>query len=102
MIHLLWQLTLSQKAGELLFFNAFSPFSIIGRILNKIKSEGSCGILVFPYWPLQPFFPLCMSMLESKPHVFEPKPNLVYSSDRNPHPLWRHLSLAMGILCDKH
>ena len=48
-------------------------FSIIGRILNKIKSEGSRGILVFPYWPSQPFFPLCMSMLESEPLVFKPK-----------------------------
>ena len=90
------------KSWRSYFFYPFPPFSITGRILNKIKSEVSRGILVFPYWLSHPFFPLCMSMLESEPLVFKPKPNLVCSSDRTPHPLWQNLSLAAEILCDKH
>lgn len=83
------------------FSYAFSPCSIILRILKKVKAERSRGILVFPYWTSQPFFPLCMEMLESEPLIFKPNISLLCSSNREPHPLWRQLTLAAGVLSGK-
>ena len=33
---------------------AFPPFSVLGRVLSKIKMEQASGILVLPLWPTQP------------------------------------------------
>ena len=35
-------------------FYAFPPFSIIGRVIQKITLEESTGILIVPFWPTQP------------------------------------------------
>ena len=35
-------------------FYAFPPFSIILKVLKKIKTENAEGILVVPFWPNQP------------------------------------------------
>ena len=40
------------------FFYAFTPFSVILRVLRKIKRERANGIVVVPYWEAQPWFPL--------------------------------------------
>lgn len=84
------------------FFYAFPPFSIILRILEKIRFEHSRGILVVPCWPAQAWFPLFMSMLESSPIYFQPNSNLLLSLDRNPHPLWRRITLVAGTISGKH
>ena len=34
----------------------FPPFSLIGRVLRKIKEDRTSGILVVPYWSTQPWF----------------------------------------------
>ena len=45
-------------------FYAFPPFSIITNVLKKIKSEENTDdILVVPFWPNQPWFPLLFKML---------------------------------------
>lgn len=81
-----------------LFFYAFPPFIIILRVLQKIKSEGACGIVVVPNWPSQPWFPLFRSMLVSEPIHFKPDVNLLISSNREPHPLWASLTLVAATL----
>lgn len=43
------------------FFYAFPPFALILKGLRKITDDSATGILVFPYWPGQPRFPLLMS-----------------------------------------
>lgn len=83
------------------FFYAFPPFSIILKVLVKIKQEGSRGIVIVPNWPTQAWYPLYMDMLVSQPVIFEPNINLLRSSNREPHPLWRQLSLMAGVLSKK-
>lgn len=80
------------------YFYAFPPFSLILRSLKKIKREKAVGIMVVPYWPSQPWYPLFCKMLISKPLYLGPDVNLLFSSDRSPHPLWEKLSLVVGKL----
>lgn len=83
------------------FFYAFPPFSLILRILQKIQVERAERIVVVPNWPFQPWFPLFRSMLTAPPILFPPNYCLLYSADRQPHPLHRRLSLAAGRLSGK-
>lgn len=80
------------------FFYAFPPVIVLTRVLQKIRSEGSKGIVVVPYWPAQPWFPLFIKMLESEPIFFRPNKNLLRSSNREEHPLWRKITLVAGKL----
>lgn len=41
-----------------LSFYAFPPFSIIGRVLQKIQRERASGVLVVPDWPTQYWYPV--------------------------------------------
>lgn len=84
------------------FFYAFPPFSLILKTLKKVREEEARGILVVPYWPSQAWYPRCRDMFESDLIIFKPEMNLVSSSNRELHPLWRHLSLAAGVLSHKH
>lgn len=79
------------------FFYAFPPFAIILRVLQKIRSEKSCGIVVVPLWPAQPWYPLFKSLLISELVILEPNDNLLFSTNRQPHPLRKKLTLAAGI-----
>lgn len=83
------------------FFYAFPPFSLILRVLRKIQDEGAEGIVVVPNWPSQPWFPLFNSMSSSDPLLLEPDYNLLFSSNREPHPLHATLSLVAGKLCGR-
>lgn len=83
------------------FFYAFPPFSIILKVLKKVQLEKARGIIVVPQWPSQVWFPLCMSMFEEEPILFEPNINLIRSTNREPHPLWRRLTLVAGIISSK-
>lgn len=83
------------------FFYAFPPFSIILRTLKKIIDDRARGILVVPYWPAQPWFPIFISLLKSQYIVFKPAKNLL-SVDRIPHPLWERLTLVAGVLSWMH
>ena len=38
---------------------AFPPFNQISKVLHKLNSHKSCSVLlIFPYWPSQPWFPI--------------------------------------------
>lgn len=81
-----------------ILFYAFPPFALISRMLQKIKSEKAIGIIVIPYWPSQPWFPLFNSMIISEKIVFEPSYDLLLSPSRDPHPLHRNLTLIAAKL----
>ena len=49
-----------------LLFYAFPPFSIIGKVLAKIKQDEARGILIVPLWSTQPWFPIAMSLIASQ------------------------------------
>ena len=88
--------------GKNFFFYAFPPFSIILRTLRKIKKEKAEGIVVVPDWPAQPWYPLFHSMLEAEPIKFKPNIDLLSSCNREPHTLWKRLTLVAGRLSGKH
>ena len=50
------------------------PFSLIGRVLQKVAQEGSTITLLAPLWPGQPWFPRLLSMLVAPPIVVPSAP----------------------------
>lgn len=76
------------------YFYAFPPFSIILRVLHKIRNDKAEGTLIVPWWPTQSWFPLLIELAASKPIKFKPATNLLISSSREVHPLAANLSLA--------
>lgn len=80
------------------FFYAFPPFSIISRVLKKIKKDAATGILIVPFWPTQPWYPIFNEMLIEQPLKFKPDIKLLLSTNRKPHLLWRSLTLVAGKL----
>ena len=49
----------------------FPPFSVIGKVLEKLQSDGAVGIVVVPCWPTQPWFPKYVTMAEGDIFYFE-------------------------------
>lgn len=82
-------------------FYAFPPFPVILRVLRKIRNEGSKGIVIVPYWPAQAWFPIFKDMLQCEPIYLKPNINLLRSFDRQPHPLWKRITLVAGLLSGK-
>lgn len=82
-------------------FYAFPPFTLITRVLQKIISDKAEGIVIVPFWPTQPWFPIFKSLLIKEPLYFQPNFNLLLSVDRTPHPLHRSLTLVAGLLSNK-
>lgn len=80
------------------FFYAFPPFSLISRMLQKIKREKAIGIVVIPCWPSQPWYPLFNSMVISRKIILEPRRDLLLSSSRESHPLHKNLTLIAAKL----
>lgn len=83
------------------YFYAFPPFSLLPRLLKKIRTDEATGIVVAPYWPSQAWFPEFKNLLVSEMLVIPPSKNLLFSSFRNSHPRWKTLSLAVGVLSTK-
>lgn len=84
------------------FFYAFPPFSCILRSLRKIAREAAEGIVVIPLWETQPWFPLFLSLIDGEYIILEPDINLLRSSHREPHPLWKQLMLVVARLSGRH
>ncbi|XP_011858159.1 PREDICTED: uncharacterized protein LOC105555726 [Vollenhovia emeryi] len=84
------------------FFYAFPPFILIPRVLRKIVDDRAEGILVVPWWPSQPWFPLFNRLLISKPLIFSPSKDLLSCPSRSHHPSAENLSLAAGRVSGWH
>lgn len=80
------------------YFYAFPPFVMLPKVLQKTRTEGSTGIVVAPFWPAQPWYPLFLAMLESEPLILNPNKSLLRSPNRQMHPLWRKITLVVGKL----
>lgn len=74
-------------------FYAFPPFCLITRVLEKIITEKAIGIVVVPYWPSQPWYPLWSRFVVSEKMYFGPDKFLLLSPFRIHHPL--HTSLIL-------
>lgn len=76
-------------------FYAFPPFALILRVLRKLIDDRAEGIVVVPYLPTQPWYPLFRSILVGEPIMFEPSANLLLSPCRSQvHPLATKLALV--------
>lgn len=83
------------------YFYAFPPFTLILRCLRKIIDDKASGILVFPYWPSQPWFPMLNSLIISEISFFGPSKYLLISPSRDHHPLHKQLTLGAAKLCGR-
>lgn len=81
---------------------AFPPFSLLLKTIQKIRYDRAIGILVFPMWTSQPWYPLINEMAISKIVTFKPSKHLLLSPFRTLHPLHNSLSLGACILSGKH
>lgn len=85
-----------------IFFYAFPPFSLIVRLMQKIITDKAEGIVVVPYWPTQPWFPIFNKLLASKPLYFHPDINLLKSPFRTSHSLYKTLTLVAAKLSGRY
>lgn len=80
------------------FFYAFPPFSVILKSLQKIIHDKATGILVFPVWPSQAWYPLLMSVIKSDILYMNSKEHLVWCDYRSRRQLHEHLTLGAAVL----
>jgi hypothetical protein len=83
------------------FFYAFPPFSLITKVMQKIIKEKAEGIVVVPYWPCQPWFPIFHRLKVSELLFFGPDIDLLISPFRTHHNLHRTLKLVVAKLSGK-
>lgn len=81
----------------------FPPFSLIGRVLQKIQIDQATAMVVVPNWPTQPWFTTFMEMLSTNLITIKPRKDML-RLPQNPellHPLHKKLTLMAGILSGK-
>jgi len=84
------------------FFYAFPPFCLIPRVLRKIRQDNARGIVVVPTWNTQPWYPMFLSMKESKILILDPSSNMLSCPLTNrSHPMSKSLRLMAAILSNK-
>ena len=83
-----------------IMFYAFPPFSVLGRVLSKIKEEQASGILVLLLWPTQPWFPVMLDLLAAHPRLIpHDSANLqIKGKSQLLHPLRKKVSLLVILL----
>lgn len=66
--------------------------------IQKIIYDKATGILVFPMWLTQAWFPQKMDLLVEDIVILNPRPNLVLLHSRQQHPLHHTLTLGAALL----
>lgn len=84
------------------FFYAFPPFCLLTKVIQKIKNDRATGIVVYPVWPSQPWYPLLSSLITSDIVMLGPSESLLTSPFRTPHPMHAKLILGACILSGRH
>lgn len=82
-------------------FYAFPPFTIILRMLRKIISDKARGVVVVPFWPTQPWYPLFKSLLLTEPIVFTNNQNPIISFHSSKGNIHNNITLVAGLLCGR-
>ena len=82
----------------------FPPFTLIGRVLQKIRIDKATALCVFPKWTTQAWWPNLQELMIGEPLIILPDPqNLVLPHKRNElHPLHNKLSLVICMLSGKN
>ena len=81
----------------------FPPFNLVTKVLCKIMMDKATGIVVAPFWPAQPFYPMLANMLTQKPILLSSRQTLLQlpTHPENPHPLNRSLKLLVCAVSGK-
>ena len=86
-------------------FNAylFPPFSVIFKVLQKIRIDQAVVLGVFPRWPTQAWWPHLQDMMIGDPMMLPPHPqNLILpGKPAELHPLHKKLGLCICLLSGK-
>lgn len=81
------------------YFYAFPPFSLIPRVLRKVRQDQAKGIIVVPDWKTQAWFPIFMSLKCSKVLTLKKgKFSLHYPFCNRTHPMSNTLSLLVAVV----
>ena len=68
-------------------FYAFPPFSIISRVLQKVRRDRAEGVIIAPRWPTQVWWPVLQTMTVGQPILLPSKMSLLSLPS---HPTARH------------
>ena len=72
---------------------AFPPFALIPKCLAKVRKERASLVLVCPWWPAHPWFPLLLELASDAPRILRPRHDLLTNSLQAPNPLGESLIL---------
>lgn len=78
------------------YFYAFPPFPLLLKCLQKIEQDNATGILIFPFWPGQAWYPLLKTLVVSEIIWLKPNEHRVVSCYRNP------LTLGAAVVSGSH
>ena len=73
----------------------FPPFNMIPFCLSKLMEEEAEAVLVTPYWPSQPWFPVALDLAVAAPRLLRPCPDLLTSPTGEIHPLVANDSIRL-------
>ena len=81
----------------------FPPFSLINRVLQKIRVDETTALCVLPRWKTQAWWPHMLDMMVGEPIILRASPNLLVlpSNKGELHPLHKKLELVICVLSGK-
>ncbi|XP_057299486.1 uncharacterized protein LOC130630105 [Hydractinia symbiolongicarpus] len=74
---------------------AFPPFSLLGRVLAKVRREEVCMILITPAWQTQTWYGLLLEMLVTNPLLLPQSLSLPTNPQGKSHPLLENRTLRL-------
>ena len=81
----------------------FPPFSLINRVLQKIRVDQATALCVVPRWTTQAWWPHMQELLIGEPLRIPPAPtNLVLPNKEENHPLHKKLESNICMLLGKN
>ena len=64
--------------SEFKLIYVFPPFSVVGRVLQKIVTDRAEAIVIIPHWPTQPWFSRVHHMLRQPPVILRVRPETLF------------------------
>ena len=85
------------------YIYAFPPFSLVGRLIQKVRADAADMILVAPLWVTQNWFTAVLELLVEDPLILKVKPQtLVIPGLNKAHPLENKLHLMVCHISGVH
>lgn len=62
-------------------FYIISPFSMLGKVLQKIQQDKANAIVIAPLWPTQAWFPTLLEIIYQQPYLLNIRNTLTIPTD---------------------